>query len=178
MTETLKLQCTCGQTCLEVQRHPIASVECCCTSCREAGEKLQRLEGAPQILTEYGATPYVMYRKDRVRFVSGAENLKETRLSPTAKTRRVVATCCNSPMFLEFSQGHWLSLYAGLWPNGSRPPLEMRTMATDLPPGISLPDDVPNARKQSFRFFTRLLSAWIAMGFRIPEVPETGKLGI
>ncbi len=173
---TLLLQCTCRQTRLEVEGSPIASVECCCTSCREVSEKIQSLDGAPNILTAYSATPYVMYRKDRVRFVSGVDQLKEIRISPKAPTRRVVATCCNTPVFLEFSHGHWLSMYAGIWPEETRPPVQMRTMAADLLPGVTLPEDVPNAKKQSFGFFVKLLGAWIAMGFRIPKVPETATL--
>lgn len=173
MTDSLTISCTCGATRLEVQGAPIASVECCCTSCRTVSEKIQNLDGAPKILTDYAATPFVMYRKDRVRFVSGVDNLREIRVTPEAKTRRVVATCCNSPVFLEFSHGHWLSIYAGLWPDGARPPLQMRTMASDVPEGVTLPDDVPNAKGQSFGFFRKLLGAWIAMGFRVPKVPAT-----
>lgn len=178
MSEQTQLQCACRQTRIDVRGAPIASVECCCTSCRKTSGRIQSLDGAPQILTEYGATPFVMYRKDRVSFVSGLDYLREVRLSPQAKTRRVVATCCNTPMFLEFSHGHWLSIYAGLWPDKTRPPVEMRTMAIDLQPSMTLPDNVPNAKKQSFRFFTKLLGAWIAMGFRVPKVPMTAKLDV
>ncbi len=52
-----------------------------------------------------------MHRKDRVRILSGAEQLKEYRLSADAGTRRVIATCCNTPVFMEMKGGHWLSLY-------------------------------------------------------------------
>ncbi len=176
MSETVTISCGCGQTRLAVQGAPIASVECCCTSCRTVSEKIERLEGAPDILTPYGATPFVMYRKDRVTFVSGVAGLREIRISPEAKTRRVVATCCNTPMFLEFSHGHWLSIYAGLWPDDLRPPVEMRTMASDVVAGVVLPDDVPNAKSQSFGFFKRLLGAWIAMRFRVPKVAATQPL--
>ncbi len=176
MTETISLKCSCGQTCLDVTGSPIASVECCCTSCQVSGLKLQQLRGAPQVLTDYETTPFVMYRKDRVRFVSGVETLREIRMSPDAKTRRVVATCCNTPIFLEFLQGHWLSIYAGLWPDDARPPLDMRTMAGDLPTSVTLPDDVPNPKKHSLGFYAKLMGAWIAMGFRVPAVPKTPPL--
>jgi len=114
MGNVLRIGCRCGHTRLEVQGSPIASVECCCSSCREAGERLQRLEGAPLVVKDYGATPFVMYRKDRVRFLAGTEGLKAFRLSPEASTRRVIASCCNTPVFLEFKGGHWLSLYGAL----------------------------------------------------------------
>jgi hypothetical protein len=119
----------------------------------------------------------VLQRKDRIRFVSGAEHLREFRLKPDSLTRRVVAVCCNTPIFTEFQAGHWLSLYASLWPEGERPAMEMRTMAGDLPDPSILPSDIPNLRSQSGGFFGRLVWAFIAMGFRMPKVAVNGQLG-
>ncbi|NOK04360.1 GFA family protein [Myxococcus sp. CA018] len=165
-----QLRCTCGKVHLQVEGAPIVSVECCCNSCRMAGARLETLPSAPRILEPHGATRFVLYRKDRVHFQEGTSHLKELRLTPEAKTRRVVATCCNTPVFLEFENGHWLSLYGGLWPEGTLPRLEMRTMASDLPPGVVLPEDVPNGKTQPFPFFVKLLGAWIMMGFRSPKL--------
>jgi hypothetical protein len=81
-----------------------------------------------------------------------------------------VATCCNTPVFLDFEAGHWLSLYGSLWPAGSRPALQMRTMTEDIVDRSRLSDDVPNPKKHSLSFFIRLVCAWAAMGFRIPKV--------
>lgn len=171
MNHATQLACACGQVHLEVERAPIISAECHCTSCRAAGAKLETLLGAPSVLQANGGTHFVLYRKDRVRFLQGTERLKEFRLTPQSKTRRVLATCCNTPIFLEFQGGHWLSLYGGLWPQGTLPPLELRTMTSDVPVGSELPDDeVPSAKTQSFSFFVKLLGAWIAMGFRAPKI--------
>lgn len=178
MTQTIPLSCACGQVHLEVEGAPIVNAECCCNSCRAAGARLQALPSAPPILEPSGATRFVLYRKDRIGFVKGAALLKEFHLTPESKTRRVVATCCNTPVFLEFHNGHWLSLYGCLWPEGTLPALEMRTMTIDLPAGTALPDDVPNARRQTFSFFVKLLSAWIAMGFRSPKVAVNGELHV
>ena len=178
MNQTVNLSCACGKVHIEAVGAPIVSVECCCNSCREAGKRMQALPGAPNVLEPTGATPCVLMRKDRVRFVSGIEHLKEFRLTPKSKTRRVVAACCNTPVFLEFQGGHWLSIYTTLWPEGSVPPLEMRTMAMDLPDPSVLPDDVPNGRRQPFAFMARLLGAWIAMGFRSPKIPVAGTIDI
>ncbi len=133
--------------------------------------RMQDLPDAPAILTDYGATPFVLYRKDRVQIVAGAEQLAGFRLDPKSRSRRVVATCCNTPMFLDFELGHWLSLYGLLWPAGSRPPLEMRTMTEDLDDRRVLPDDAPIPKSKNATFFLRLLGAWVAMGFRVPKVP-------
>nr|PZN27278.1 MAG: hypothetical protein DIU78_05535 [Pseudomonadota bacterium] len=170
MTETTRLDCRCGRVHLELRGAPILSTECCCNSCREAAERLRKLPGAPMLVTAHGATHFVLYRKDRVHLEDPGSVLKELRLTPQSKTRRVVATCCNTPLFLEFENGHWLSLYACLWPEGSRPAPELRTMTSDLPAGSPLPADIPNAKTQSFSFFAKLLGAWIAMGFRAPKV--------
>lgn len=167
---TTQLSCACGRVCFEVTKTPIINAECHCSSCRAAAARLQALPGAPHFAEPNGGTRFVLYAKDRVRFVTGTELLKEFRLKSDAKTRRVVASCCNTPIFLEFHGGHWLSLYGCLWPNGTLPPLEVRTMTSDLPAGITLPNDVPNAKSQSVLFMAKLLGAWIGMGFRAPKV--------
>jgi hypothetical protein len=173
---TTQLTCTCGQVRIEVAGAPIVSVECCCNSCRTAGTKFEALPGARPVLGPHGQTRYELYRKDRVRFVAGTEHFREFRLKPNSHTRRVIAVCCNTPLFTEFQGGHWLSLYGGLWPAGTLPPLEMRTMASDLPDASVLLDDVPNARTQGGVFMWKLLSAWVAMGFRVPKIEVAGQL--
>ncbi|WP_223250259.1 GFA family protein [Marilutibacter maris] len=176
MSSIQHVACACGQLRLELEGEPIASVECCCDSCREAGARMARLPGARPVLSEYGTTHLVMQRKDRVRFVAGADQLRQFRLAPDAPTRRVVAACCNTPVFLEFESGHWLSLYGGLWREGALPPLQMRTMAGDLDDASALPDDVPNSKGRSLPFIARLLTAWIAMRFRVPKIAVAGDL--
>ncbi len=178
MTETTQIGCLCGHVQLEVECAPIVSAECCCNSCRESGARLQTLPDAPLVLDTKGATRFIIYRKDRVHLYKGADLLKEFRLTPKAKTRRVVATCCNTPVFLEFKGGHWLSLYGGLWPQETLPPLEMRTMTADLPDASVLPDDVPNTKRQTLPFFAKLMGAWIAMGFRSPKMPVKGEIDV
>lgn len=177
MSSIQALACACGQFAADVEGAPIASVECCCDSCREAGARLARLPGARPVLTVYGGTHFVLQRKDRIRFVRGAHHLRQFRLAPEAGTRRVVAACCNTPVFLEFKGGHWLSLYAGLWRDGA-PPLQMRTMTGDLDDPSALPDDVPNLKRQSLSFYAKLMKAWIAMRFRVPQVAVAGDLHV
>ena len=176
MTRTTQIGCACGQTRLELHGEPILVSECLCTSCRQAAARLAELPGAPDMLTAYGATPCAEYRKDRVRIVAGAEHLKEFRLSPTAGTRRVVATCCNTPVFLELKGAHWLSVYLHLWPAETRPKAELRTMAGDLPDAANLPSDIPNLKTHTPAFYLKLLGAWIGMGFRNPRIAVNGSI--
>jgi hypothetical protein len=176
MTQANGLQCNCGRVRLAVERTPIVSTQCHCNSCRAAGARLRALPAAPAFVEANGGTRFVLYRKDRVRFAQGSETLREFRLTPGARTRRVVASCCNTPVFLEFQNGHWLSLYGCLWRGQAPPAPDLRTMTAALEGGPALADDVPNAKRQSLSFFARLMGAWIAMGFRSPKIPVHGEL--
>ena len=149
------------------------SVECCCTSCRTAGGVLAKLPGAPRIVGRNTATHLVLYRKDRIHFTKGAELLKEYRLTPESATRRIIAICCNTPIVLDFTKGHWLSLYSCLWSAHTLPPIQMRTMTSDALEGTILSDDVPNHKRYAFSFFAKLLSAWVAMGSKYRKSSST-----
>jgi hypothetical protein len=161
--------CRCGKVELEAIGRPILTASCYCASCQEAGSRFEQLPSAPSVLNPDGGTDYVLYRKDRVHCVSGQESLREHRLKPDSPTRRVIATCCNSPMFLDFTRGHWLTMYRNQFPAGA-PPLEMRLMTQDRPDGVELADDLPNYSGHSGKFMLRLVAAWIAMGFRKPKI--------
>jgi hypothetical protein len=168
-TETLA--CACGRCRIELSGRPIVPAECHCESCRAAALRLEALPGAAPHRAGNGGVPYVLWRKDRVRVAAGEELLAALRLAPGAKTRRVVATCCNTPVFLDFEAGHWLSLYVALWPEARRPPMRLRTMTKDLGPArADLPDDTPNPPSHTAGFMLRLVGAWIAMKFRSPPV--------
>ncbi len=166
---TLTASCRCGQVAFAVDGRPIAHTACYCASCRTAGRAFEQAPGATPVVADDGGTDLVLYRKDRVVLVGGADLLTEHRLKPDSPTRRMLATCCNTPMFLDFTKGHWLSLYRGRLP-GNVPPLEMRVMTADRPAGVTLPDDVPNHAGHSGKFMWKLVSAWAAMGFRRPKV--------
>ena len=171
MPKRSAIRCDCGRTVLELDGQPIVTVECHCDSCRQAALRLESLADAPKLAEANGGTRAVLYRKDRIDCVSGAETLAEHRLDPASKTRRVVATCCNSAMFLDFTPGHWLTLYARRWQERDRPPLDMRVMVADRPAELApLPADVPNLPGHSFPFMLRLIRAWVGMGFRRPKL--------
>lgn len=161
--------CQCGKVKLEAVGAPILTGACYCSSCQKAGHLIEQLLSAPPVLDGDGGTSFVLYRKDRVHCVMGQEHLQERRLKPESPTRRVVATCCNSAMFLDFTKGHWLSIYRNRIPAGA-PPLEVRMMTKERPAGVTLANDVPAYGGPPGRFMLKLLGAWMAMGFRRPEV--------
>jgi hypothetical protein len=166
---TLSAACRCGKVRLEVSGEPILSGICYCASCQEAGRRLQGLPGAESILSSDGGTDYVLYRKDRVRCASGSEHLEERRLKADSPTRRMNARCCNTAMFLDFTKGHWLTIYRNRLPDCTPAPT-MRMMTADRPMGVELPSDMTNYPGRSGKVMLRLLLAWLAMGFRRPGV--------
>ena len=87
----------------------------------------------------------------------------------------MIATCCNTPIFLEVKGGHWLSLYRAIWPDAERPAVEMRTMTGER---TNLPSDVPNLKTHSLAFYGRLFAAWAKMGFRNPHIADNGELHV
>ena len=167
--QTLTATCQCGAVAFEAVGRPIAHTVCYCASCQEAGRRIEQLAGAPPVLDADGGTDFLLYRKDRVRCVQGGEQLEAHRLKPDSVTRRLVARCCNSAMALDFTRGHWLTVYRGRLPEDA-PPLEMRVMTADRREGVELPDDLPNYSGHSGGFMWKLMSAWAAMGFRVPKV--------
>ena len=161
--------CRCGKVELRIIGEPILRGICYCRSCQEAGRIHQAKTDADSILAGDGGTDYVLYRKDKVSCVAGGDLLEERRLKPDSPTRRMFARCCNTGMFLDFTKGHWLTVYRARLPNDI-PPATMRMMTAERPEGAALADDMTNYRGHSGTFMLKLLRAWIAMGFRRPSV--------
>jgi len=170
MTE---ITCRCGATMLDLSGAPIMTASCHCQSCRDAAAQLATLPGAQPVTDANGGTPFVIWRKDRVTVTRGAEHLRAHTLREGG-TRRAVATCCNSPIYLNFNGGHWLSLYAARF--DAPPQVEMRTMLMDAEPGTVPEDGIPGARRQSLRFMLKLLGAWAATGFRFFKMEPMPRL--
>ncbi|GAB5428829.1 MAG: DUF6151 family protein [Devosia indica] len=173
---TTTLRCACGQFHLELIGDPFSASECHCRSCRSAAQRLSILPPAFPIAAGNGGVPYALYRKDRISFPDGTANLAEFRLSDTAPTRRVLTTCCNTPVFLEFEGGHWVSFFTGLWPESRRPTPQIRTQTGDVPDGVTLDDSLPAGTTTTAGFYARLLGEWIAMGFKSPRITIEEKI--
>ncbi len=162
MPQSRTVRCACGQVELEAVDPPVASTVCYCDDCQEGSRRIEALAKAPPIRDAAGGTPYLQYRKDRVHVSRGADKLRDMRLKPNSTTRRVVAFCCDTPLFLDWERGHWYSVYRA--PFGSdAPPVEMRMEAKFSPKPDAIPKDAPIHQRIPLRLVGRLLKARLDM---------------
>ncbi len=160
--------CRCGEVALRADGEPVITAICHCGSCKAAAEKIATLPDAPPVLDAAGGTAFALFRKDRVDCMRGETSLSEFRLDPKSPTRRVIATCCNSPMFLDFTKGHWVTIFNDRMPEDQRPAPEMRIMTgTD---SLNTADNIPVYKSSPARFILRLVAAWARMGFKTPPI--------
>jgi hypothetical protein len=165
VTETL-IHCACGQVEAALGGEPILTAACHCDDCQAGGAKIEALPGAWKVRDASGGTYYALYRKDRYRVTRGAELLRHDKLREGTPTNRVIATCCNSGLFVSYDRGpHWVSIYRPSY-GGDAPALEMRvnTKFATAP----VPDDVPAYRSFPPRFVVKLVVARVAMMFGQP----------
>jgi len=124
---------------------------------------MEALPNARPVQDTDGGTRYILYRKDRVKRSKGALLLKSYRIREESATNRVVATCCNSAMFLNFDDArHWVSIYRARF-QGDLPPLQMRICTKFKPANVDVPGDVPSYPSFPLKFLAKLLAARVAM---------------
>jgi hypothetical protein len=110
--ERLTASCACGAVELEANGRPIVGVVCYCDHCQAAARAIEALPGAAIFRQSDGGTPYIVYRKDRVRWTRGERHLTKWKLREGSATNRWIATCCNSVMLVNFDDAkHWVDVY-------------------------------------------------------------------
>ena len=142
---------------------PIVTVVCHCDDCQEGARRIEALPNAAPFRDADGGTPLLIYRDDRFRCSQGEELLVAHKLKESSPTRRMVASCCNSAMFLKFSRGFWVSSYRARYEESDLPPLQMRIMIEHRRTDMELPSDAPGYRGIPRRLFARFLLARAAM---------------
>ena len=163
---TLIASCSCGSVQLEAIGAPVASAVCYCDDCQEGARQIEALPGARPVQDPDGGTAYLVFRKDRVECSKGASLLKRHKIREKSATNRVVATCCNSAMLLDFDDGkHWVSAYRSRF-KGDVPPLQMRFCTKFKHEDVVVPSDVPSYSTYPLKFLMKLLGARIAMLLR------------
>jgi hypothetical protein len=161
--ETHLLRCRCGAVECVGQGKPIGTAVCYCDDCQAAGHELEALPGAEPVLEPDGGTALTLFRSNRFSATRGADKLVAHKLNPASVTNRMVASCCNSAMFLSFDKGpHWVSTMCNRF-TGQQPPIQFRHMTKYRTSSLPYPDNVKSYPKFPVRFLGLLLRDWVAM---------------
>ena len=159
-------RCACGKVEVEVRGVPIVSLVCCCDDCQAGGRLIEALPGASPVLDADGGSACVLYRKDRFRVLRGEGLLTGIKLRSDTATERVVATCCNSAMYMRFDSGpFWIPIYRARF-GSDAPLLEMRVSTRFAPDPAAIPADVPQHRGIAPVFAWRLVMAFAGVLLR------------
>jgi hypothetical protein len=160
---TLNASCICGCVVFELKGTPITCLACYCHDCQAGARQIEALPGALPVQSPDGGTAYVVYRKDRVQTIKGADLLKALKLRPASPTNRMIASCCNAAMLLNFDDGkHWVDIYRDRL-GASTPPLKMRVCTKFAPEGAAVLADVPGYAGYPLPFIAKLIGAKLAM---------------
>ncbi len=164
--------CACGNVRFEAIGDPFFAAACYCSDCREAAAKVAALPGAPLLAEGDGGTQCLLYRKDRIACTTGEDRLIPLKLSPKSKTKRLVASCCNSAMVMAFDDSrHWVSAYRRRF-EGDPPPIEARICMGEPHEAEVTPNDAPGFARYPARMMLRLLGARLTMAFRKGETVD------
>ena len=164
--KTLTASCSCGCVELNAFGTPIVSNVCYCDDCQNGSRQIENLPNAGSVRDPDGGTAYVLYRKDRIECSRGAALLKGYKIKERSVSNRVVATCCNSAMFMNFDKGpYWVSVYRARFLRDV-PPLQMRICTKFKSNNVVLPDDVPSYPGYPLRLMALLLVSGVAKLFR------------
>jgi hypothetical protein len=161
----LTAACFCGKVEIEAVGRPIAAVICYCDDCQAAAKQIEAMPSAPRFRACDGGTGVVVFRKDRVRWISGKSLLKKLKSRADSPTNRQLATCCNSAMLLDFDDSkHCVDIYsARVKGTVPRPEFLVCTKFAANSPNNS--DGVPAYPGYAPKLLIRLLRARIAMLF-------------
>jgi hypothetical protein len=163
MRERTVARCTCGDVELEMSGAPILSAVCYCDDCQEGARQIGALPNAAAVQDADAGTAYVLYRKDRVTVSRGAALLKPYKIRDKSATNRVVATCCNSAMMVNFDDGKWwVDVYRARI-QGDAPPVQAHVCTKFRPGPSGRASDVPSYPGYPFKLIVRLLGSKVAM---------------
>jgi hypothetical protein len=157
------LRCQCGAVECTAHGAPILTTVCYCDDCQAAATLLEALPGAPAIRDADGGTVLTLFRANRFAPTKGADKLVAHKLKPESITSRMVASCCNSAMYLSFDKGpHWVSTLRNRLV-GEKPPVKYRVMTRYRTSTLPYPDTAPTAKGFSLRFLGSMIRDAIAM---------------
>ena len=113
-----------------------------------------------------GGTEFMVFRRDRIACTRGAECLEAMKLTAATKTRRMIARCCATPMYVGFDDKRpWVSAFRASFGAGA-PPVQMGRICTRFRRAEDkAEDDLPEHEGYPAAMILRVLAVWPRMLF-------------
>jgi hypothetical protein len=157
--------CRCGAVEVGAWGEPIAVNVCYCDDCQDAAGRLAASANSEPAASGDGGTEFMLFRRDRIACTRGADRLQAMRLTDASKTRRMIAGCCATPMYLAFDDKRpWVSAFRASF-GGDAPPVEMRICTRFRRSEERVEDGLPSHPGYPPSMMVRILAAWPRMLF-------------
>jgi hypothetical protein len=161
--------CRCGAVEVAAWDEPIAVNACYCEDCQAAAKRLAvGCPNSPPAAGADGGAEFMMFRRDRIACTRGADRLQPMRLTDASKTRRMIAECCATPMYLAFDDKRpWVSAFRASF-GTTAPPVEMRICTRFRRADQAVDDGLPSHPGYPPAMVVRILAAGVRMVFSRP----------
>jgi hypothetical protein len=160
--------CRCGAVEVGAWGAPIVVTACYCDDCQAAAERLAASVHSAPAASGDGGTEFMVFRRDQLACTRGADRLQAMRLTDGSKTRRMIAACCATPMYLAFDDKRpWASAFRASF-GVDAPPVEMRICTRFRRSAAKAEDGLPSHPGYPPTMFLRILAAWPLMLFSRP----------
>ena len=160
--------CRCGAVEVGAWGEPIIATACYRDDCQTAAHRLAASGDSAPAASADGGTEFMLFRRDRIACTRGADRLQAMRLTDASKTRRMIAGCCATPMYLAFDDKRpWVSAYRASF-GADAPPVEMRICTRFRQSEEKAEDGLPSHPGYPPAMLIRILAAWPFMLFGRP----------
>jgi hypothetical protein len=151
--------CRCGAVEIGAWGKPIVVTACYCDDCQAAAQQIAASANSAPANAD-GGTEFMLFRRDRIACRRGAENLQAMRLTAASKTRRMIAGCCATPMYVGFDDKKpWVSAFRASF-GVDAPPVEMRICTRFRQSNDKDNDDLPSHPGYPPAMILRILAVW------------------
>jgi hypothetical protein len=165
---TYVAHCQCGAVEVSAWAEPIVVSACYCDDCQAAAERLAASANSALAASADGGTEFMLFRRDRIACTRGADRLEAMRLTDATKTRRMIAGCCATPMYVTFDDKRpWVSAFRASF-GADAPPVEMRICTRFRRSEDKAKDALPSHPGYPAAMIVRILAAWPLMLFSRP----------
>jgi hypothetical protein len=160
--------CRCGAVEVGGWGEPVIVSACYCDDCQAAAQRLAVSANLAPATSADGGTEFIVFRRDRLACRRGVDHLQAMRLTDASKTRRMIAGCCATPMYLAFDDKRpWVSAFRANF-GADAPPVEMRICTRFRRSAGRTEESLPSHPGYPPAMMVRILAAWPLMLFSRP----------